>query len=171
MKLHAQEFPAGLSRSLARMQLSTHLHRRATRAHSFRWRILHGATPGALTFQKGPVLWRRRLCFYLLFTGATPGALPFQKGPVSRRRSRNSLSKEIKDRMVRLGDGGVKLPVTKEGCEDTRESLAEDEQFWADRDESRSTKLGEWVSRRKLRTEEIPAIADTNKILNEDEAR
>ena len=72
--------------------------------------------------------------------------------------------------MVRLGDGGVKLPETKEGCEDTRESLAEDEQFWADRDESRSTKQGEWVSRCKLRTEEIPAIVDTNKILNEDEA-
>ena len=33
MTLHAQEFPAGLSRSLARMLLSTHLHRRATRAH------------------------------------------------------------------------------------------------------------------------------------------
>ena len=72
--------------------------------------------------------------------------------------------------MVRLGDGGVKLPETKEGCEYTRESLAEDEQFWADLDESRSTKQGEWVSRCKLRTEEIPAIVDTNKILNEDEA-
>ena len=29
MTLHAQEFPAGLSRSLARMLLSTQLHRRA----------------------------------------------------------------------------------------------------------------------------------------------
>ena len=80
------------------------------------------------------------------------------------------MTKEIEDRMVRLGDGGVKLPETKEGCEDTRESLAEDEQFWADLGESRSTKQGEWVSRCKLRTEEIPAIVDTNKILNEDEA-
>ena len=35
MTLHAQEFPAGLSRSLARMLLSTHLHRRATQAHSW----------------------------------------------------------------------------------------------------------------------------------------
>ena len=80
------------------------------------------------------------------------------------------MTKEIEDRTVRLGDGGVKLPETKEGCEDTREFLAEDEQFWADLDESRSTKQGEWVSRCKLRTEEIPAIVDTNKILNEDEA-
>ena len=80
------------------------------------------------------------------------------------------MTKEIEDRMVRLGDGGVKLPETNEGCEDTRESLAEDEQFWADRDESRSTKQGEWVSRCKLRTEEIPAIVDTIQILIEDEA-
>ena len=32
------------------------------------------------------MVWRRRLCFYLLFIGATPGALAFQKGPVLRRR-------------------------------------------------------------------------------------
>ena len=46
---------------------------------------LDGAPPGALAFQKGPVVWRRRLCSYLLFIGATSGALPFQKGPVLRR--------------------------------------------------------------------------------------
>ena len=82
----------------------------------------------------------------------------------------SSLTKEIEDRMVRLGDGGVKLPETKEGREYTRESLAEDEQFWADRDESRSTKQGEWDTRCKFRTEEILAIMDTIQILIEDEA-
>ena len=41
--------------------------------------------------------------------------------------------------------------------------------FRADLDESRSTKQGGWDSRRKLRTEEILAIVDTIKILNEDE--
>jgi hypothetical protein len=80
------------------------------------------------------------------------------------------LTKEIEDRMVRLGDGGVKLPETNEGCEDTRESLAEDEQLWADLDENRSTKQGEWDTRCKFRTEEILAILDTIKILIEDEA-
>jgi len=72
--------------------------------------------------------------------------------------------------MARLGDGGVKLSEMKEDLEDTKESLAEDKQFLADLDKSCSTKQGEWDLRCKLRTEEILAIADTIKILNDDDA-
>ena len=82
----------------------------------------------------------------------------------------NSLTKEIEDKMARLGDGGVKLSEMKEDLEDTKESLAEDKQFLADLDKSCSTKQGEWDLRCKLRTEEILAIADTIKILNDDDA-
>jgi len=74
------------------------------------------------------------------------------------------------DKMARLGDGGVKLSELKEDLEDTTESLAEDEQFLADLAKSCSTKQGEWDTRCKLRTEEILAIADTIKILNDDDA-
>jgi peptidoglycan hydrolase CwlO-like protein len=82
----------------------------------------------------------------------------------------NSLTKEIEDKMARLGDGGVKLSELKEDLEDTKESLAEDKQFLADLEKSCSTKQGEWDERCKLRTEEILAIADTIKILNDDDA-
>jgi len=82
----------------------------------------------------------------------------------------NSLTKEIEDKMARLGDGGVKLSEMKEDLEDTTESLAEDKQFLADLDKSCSTKQGEWDVRCKLRTEEILAVADTIKILNDDDA-
>jgi len=82
----------------------------------------------------------------------------------------NSLTKEIEDKMARLGDGGVKLSEMKEDLEDTQESLAEDKQFLADLDKSCSTKQAEWDTRCKLRTEEILAIADTIKILNDDDA-
>ena len=82
----------------------------------------------------------------------------------------NSLTKEIEDKMARLGDGGVKLSEMKEDLEDTTESLAEDKQFLADLDKSCATKQGEWDVRCKLRTEEILAVADTIKILNDDDA-
>jgi len=82
----------------------------------------------------------------------------------------NSLTKEIEDKMARLGDGGVKLSEMKEDLEDTKEALAEDTQFLADLDKSCSTKQAEWDTRCKLRTEEMLAIADTIKILNDDDA-
>jgi len=82
----------------------------------------------------------------------------------------NSLTKEIEDKMARLGDGGVKLSEMKEDLEDTTESLAEDKQFLADLDKQCKTKQGEWDVRCKLRTEEILAVADTIKILNDDDA-
>ena len=77
---------------------------------------LDGATPGALPFQKGPVLWRRRLCFYLLFTGATSGALPFQKGPVLRRRM---CFYSLRDQEVLVAPGAIpfqKGPVSWRCC-------------------------------------------------------
>merc|ERR1740138_21537 len=82
----------------------------------------------------------------------------------------NSLTKEIEDKMARLGDGGVKLSELKEDLEDTQESLAEDKKFLADLEKSCATKQGEWDERCKLRTEEMLAIADTIKILNDDDA-
>merc|ERR1719444_702120 len=82
----------------------------------------------------------------------------------------NSLTKEIEDKMARLGNGGVKLSELKEDLEDTKDSLAEDKQFLADLDKSCSTKQAEWDTRCKLRTEEMLAIADTIKILNDDDA-
>merc|ERR1719310_1405257 len=50
------------------------------------------------------------------------------------------------------------------------EAVAEDTKFAADLEKSCATKQGEWDERCKLRTEEILAIADTIKILNDDDA-
>ena len=95
---------------------------------------------------------------------------PPMKRVAAKEKQINSLTKEIEDKMARLGDGGVKLSEMKEDLEDTKESLAEDKQFLADLDKSCSTTQGEWDLRCKLRTEEILAIADTIKILNDDDA-
>merc|ERR1719375_132082 len=81
-----------------------------------------------------------------------------------------ALTKEIEDKTARLGDGGVKLSEMKEDLEDTEESLAEDKKFLAELEKSCGTKEAEWAARCKTRTEELLALADTIKILNDDDA-
>jgi hypothetical protein len=79
-------------------------------------------------------------------------------------------TKEVEDKTARVGEGGVKLSEMKEDKEDTEESLEEDKKFRQDLDKNCKTKKAEWDVRCKLRTEELLAIADTIKILNDDDA-
>ena len=54
--------------------------------------------------------------------------------------------------------------------DDTSESLKEDQKFLADMQKDCKTKKDEWATRSKMRTAELLAIADTIKILNDDDA-
>merc|ERR1719353_87689 len=58
----------------------------------------------------------------------------------------------------------------KEDLDDTSKSLLEDEQFLKDLEKDCETKDEEWAARQKIRAEEVLAIADTIKILNDDDA-
>merc|ERR1719487_856577 len=80
------------------------------------------------------------------------------------------LTKAIEDKTVRLGNDGVLLVNLKEDLEDTTKSLAEDKKFLADLDKNCEIKKKEWAERSKMRAEELLAILDTIKILNDDDA-
>lgn len=82
----------------------------------------------------------------------------------------DALTKEIEDKTARVGDDGVKLSEMKEDLEDTVESLGEDKKFLAELEKSCETKQAEWDAICKMRTEELLALADTIKILNDDDA-
>merc|ERR1719482_1829660 len=82
----------------------------------------------------------------------------------------NTLTKEIETKTARVGELGVELVTQKEDLDDTSKSLAEDEQFLADLEKDCKTKDEEWAARQKIRAEELLAIADTIKILNDDDA-
>jgi peptidoglycan hydrolase CwlO-like protein len=82
----------------------------------------------------------------------------------------DALTKEIEDKTARVGDDGVKLSEMKEDLEDTTESLGEDKKFLAELEKSCETKQAEWDAICKMRTEELLALADTIKILNDDDA-
>jgi len=80
------------------------------------------------------------------------------------------LTKEIESKTARIGELGVELVTLKEDLDDTKKSLAEDKKFLAELQQSCGTKEAEWEERCKMRSAELLAIADTIKILNDDDA-
>merc|ERR1719506_1736174 len=81
-----------------------------------------------------------------------------------------ALTKEVESKTARIGELGVELVTLKEDLDDTTKSLTEDEAFLKDLDKSCATKEDEWAARQKIRAEELLALADTIKILNDDDA-
>jgi chromosome segregation ATPase len=82
----------------------------------------------------------------------------------------NALTKEIETKIAKVSELGVAVVQEKEDLDDTSKSLVEDEAFLKDLDKNCATKEDEWALRCKIRAEEQLAIADTIKILNDDDA-
>merc|ERR1719271_367548 len=82
----------------------------------------------------------------------------------------NALSAEIESKIARIGELGVQLVTQKEDLDDTTKSLLEDQAFLKDLAKNCKTKEDEWATRCKIRAEELLAIADTIKMLNDDDA-
>merc|ERR550514_2437164 len=82
----------------------------------------------------------------------------------------DSLTKAIEDKMKRMGELGIEIVNLKEDLDDTAETLAEDKKFLADLEKNCDAKGKEWEVRCKTRQEELLALADTIKILNDDDA-
>merc|ERR1719352_1705449 len=82
----------------------------------------------------------------------------------------NALTKEVESKTSRIGELGAELVTLKKDLDDTTKSLMEDEAFLKDLDKNCKTKEDEWAIRQKIRAEELLALADTIKILNDDDA-
>lgn len=82
----------------------------------------------------------------------------------------NACQKAIENKVTRIGNLGVEIETMKADLSDTEQDMLEDKKFLEDMDEQCATKKKEWAERSKLRTEELLALADTIKILNDDDA-
>merc|ERR550537_977081 len=82
----------------------------------------------------------------------------------------NACTKEIEEKMVRLGHLQVEIVEMKEDLDDTSKALAEDQKFLADLDKNCKTKQAEHEENMKMRGLELVALADTIKLLNSDDA-
>jgi len=81
-----------------------------------------------------------------------------------------ALTASIEEKMVRLGDLQVSIVEMKEDLDDTGKALLEDKKFLADMDKNCALKQKEHDANTKLRGQELVALADTIKVLNDDDA-
>merc|ERR1719230_2194194 len=82
----------------------------------------------------------------------------------------NSLTEAIEAKTKKIGDLGVAIVQTKDDIDDTSDSLAEDKVFLKELEKGCDTKAAEWEERKKTRAAELLALAETIKILNDDDA-
>jgi len=88
----------------------------------------------------------------------------------SKKKEIDALTKAIESKTMRVGDLGVKLAEAENDLEDTKEGLAEDQKFLADLDKNCELKKAEWAAYQKMQATELVAVADTIKVLNDDDA-
>jgi len=82
----------------------------------------------------------------------------------------DALTAEIEKKLERSGNLGVQIAQMKNDLGDTEEALAADKEFLANMKKNCETKKKEWDVIVKTRAEELAALADTVKILNDDDA-
>merc|ERR1719174_2379310 len=82
----------------------------------------------------------------------------------------NSLTKALETKMTRVGELAVEIVQMKNDLGDTAEALAEDKKFLADLEKNCDKKAAEWEEIVKTRNEELLALADTIKVLNDDDS-
>merc|ERR1719412_1403865 len=82
----------------------------------------------------------------------------------------DALTAAIESKTERVGELGLSIVQMKNDLSDTEASLLEDKKFLADLEKGCSTKTGEFEEAQKTRAEELVALAETIKILNDDDA-
>merc|ERR1740120_379674 len=82
----------------------------------------------------------------------------------------NANQAAIESKIKKIGDLGVAIVNMKNDLSETEAALLDDQKFLADLDKSCATKTAEWEERSKTRSEELLALADTIKLLNDDDA-
>merc|ERR1719253_1950069 len=82
----------------------------------------------------------------------------------------NANTKSIEDKMVRLGELQVSVVEMKEDLDDTDKGLLEDKKFLADLGHNCAVKTKEHEQNTQLRSQELLALSDTIKVLNDDDA-
>jgi len=79
-------------------------------------------------------------------------------------------TKMIEEKTARVGELGVELATAKNELEDTEEQLAEDQKMLAELQKSCALKKKEFEAKMKTMSQELLALADTIKLLNDDDA-
>jgi len=94
----------------------------------------------------------------------------FEDLMAAKKKEVSALGKSIEEKTSRIGTLSVSVVESKNDLTDTEEALVEDQKVAATLASGCSTKTGEFEGRVKTRSEELLALADTIKVLNDDDA-
>jgi hypothetical protein len=89
---------------------------------------------------------------------------------LAKKRESEALTAEIESKTARVGEVAVAEVNQAQDITDTSKALTEDKKFLGDLDSTCKTKTAEWELRQKTRSEELTALAETVKLLNDDDA-
>merc|ERR1719439_540499 len=81
-----------------------------------------------------------------------------------------SATSAIESKTKRAGEVAVEVVQTKDDLEDTEEEVAETQAFLGDLGKQCAEKKSEWAERQKMRAEEVSAISEAIKVLNDDDS-
>merc|ERR1712066_1188275 len=81
-----------------------------------------------------------------------------------------TLTAQIEKELMRIGELSALLATGENDLEDTKDALAADEKFLAELDAGCDKMTAEWEVIKKTRAEELVALAETIKVLNDDDA-
>lgn len=82
----------------------------------------------------------------------------------------SALTQAIEEKTQRAGELAVKIVQMKDDLSDTQKALLEDKKFLAQLEKGCGTATEDWETQSKTRQEELLALAETIKVLNDDDA-
>merc|ERR1719188_2824550 len=97
-------------------------------------------------------------------------AATYEKMVAAKKKEIETLTATIEAKLQQSSEKAVKLVQAKNDLKDTQEGLAEDQKFLAELAKGCKTKEAEWEVVVKTRAEELLALSETIKILNDDDA-
>jgi len=104
-------------------------------------------------------------------TATEEGAIKsFEELKSAKTKEVEALTAAIESKTQRIGELSISIVQMKNDLSDTEESLIADKDFLVEMESSCKTKTSEWEERVKTRGEELVALAETIKILNDDDA-
>jgi len=94
----------------------------------------------------------------------------FQSMMGSKNKEVAAASQAIQEKQTRLADASVQLQTLEEENDDTALTLEQDKKFFADKDANCATAVKDYEVIKKTRAEELVALSETIKLLNDDDA-
>jgi len=104
-------------------------------------------------------------------TSVEEGAIKtYESLMASKEKEVDVLTSSIEAKTVQIGELGISIVSMKNDLTETEAQLLEDQAFLADLAKSCKSKTAEWDEAKKMRAEELAAISETIKVLNDDDS-